>query len=303
MAARVKATPGIHRCPAPMYSGGSFYPQISMRTARLAGVTPTTSMAYPPGRRNSAKLTTSLSLSQDKTTRSSTTLARRTTEATERLRAPMRVHGRKWSIMLTEWNKEHAEQQRTTSTIEFCGYEPTKSNRPNRYQSISHADRSLARARTTEHMIEPSNSAQRRSNTAGPACSGNTGGTQARNPTRSSTSPRRRGPLTWPQVHRAGQSVGPGYYKLTSPRPQGTLCNIFSRPTTATGPVLAWACISITWKELPTNFFRKKMSGSRDRKIPLENAFFFAARGDDPLKDKSRGDSRAQRKFWPWGHL
>ena len=91
--------------------------------------------------------------------------------------------------------------------------------------------------------------------------------------------------LRFPPAGTSQLSPPPPLYKLTSPRSQGTLANIFSRPATATGPVLAWACISITWKELPTNFFRKKMSGSRDRKFCLENAFFFrCARRRPPIE-------------------
>ena len=52
-------------------------------------------------------------------------------------------------------------------------------------------------------------------------------------------------------------------------------------------------------KELPTNFLSKKIKFRRDRPFPHINHFFFAARGDAPLENKRRGDSRAERKFWP----
>ena len=51
-------------------------------------------------------------------------------------------------------------------------------------------------------------------------------------------------------------------YRLTDRRVQGTLSHIFSRLYIWAGPVLAWTCITNTWKEDPSGFFREKMSES-----------------------------------------
>ena len=49
----------------------------------------------------------------------------------------------------------------------------------------------------------------------------------------------------------------------------------------ATGPVLAWTFISITWKDPPT-IFPQKISGSRDRKIPLKKRVSVSLRAATP---------------------
>ena len=54
-------------------------------------------------------------------------------------------------------------------------------------------------------------------------------------------------------------------YRLTSPRAQRTLCNIFLRSATLTHLVLAWSCITYTWKDPPTVFFSEKKSKSQNR--------------------------------------
>ena len=67
------------------------------------------------------------------------------------------------------------------------------------------------------------------------------------------------------------------------------------RPATATGPVLSWTCISITWKELPTK--KKSKKKSRGRKIdllPLEKSLFFRRKN----ADFSARVARFFRKFW-----
>jgi hypothetical protein len=40
------------------------------------------------------------------------------------------------------------------------------------------------------------------------------------------------------------------------------------------GPVLAWACITNTWKEVPTGFFSEKMSDAFFRIAPLGKVTF-----------------------------
>ena len=72
------------------------------------------------------------------------------------------------------------------------------------------------------------------------------------------------------------------------------MCNIFSRPATATGPVLPCTYISITWKDPPT---KKKSKKSRGRKIdllPLEKSLFFRRKN----ADFSARVARFFRKFW-----
>ena len=69
-----------------------------------------------------------------------------------------------------------------------------------------------------------------------------------------------------------------GPYRLTSPRAQGTLANIFSRSATLTHPVLAWTCITYTWKELPTGFFFEKSSKSQNRPFSPRKLDFFRLR-------------------------
>ena len=83
-------------------------------------------------------------------------------------------------------------------------------------------------------------------------------------------------------------------YRLTSSRSQGTLCNIFSRSATLTHLVLAWTCITYTWKELPTGFFFKKVAFRRDRIFHLKKSLF--SRGaKTPIL---RARSALFRKFW-----
>ena len=71
-------------------------------------------------------------------------------------------------------------------------------------------------------------------------------------------------------------------YRLTSPRAQGTLANIFSRSGTLTHLVLAWTCITYTWKDPPHRFFFQKMSKSQNRPFSLGNAIFFRLRAATP---------------------
>ena len=71
-------------------------------------------------------------------------------------------------------------------------------------------------------------------------------------------------------------------YRLTSPRAQRTLCNIFLRSGTLTHLVLAWTFITYTWKELPTGFFFEKMSKSQNRPFPPRKLVFFRLRAATP---------------------
>ena len=72
------------------------------------------------------------------------------------------------------------------------------------------------------------------------------------------------------------------------------MCNIFSRPATATGPVLPCTYISITWKDPPTKKNRKKSRGRKIDLLPLEKSLFFRWKN----ADFSARVARFFRKFW-----
>ena len=72
------------------------------------------------------------------------------------------------------------------------------------------------------------------------------------------------------------------------------MANIFSRPATATGPVLPCTYISITWKDPPTKKKSKKKSGSQNRPSPLGKVTFFRRKN----ADFSARVARFFRKFW-----